>query len=118
MSEPSYFYMSDAEYDAWRLGTEPQSAVVEQRIRDGLVQQGEAGPVSIVTPYGDIAFSFLIRDQETERQLAEQQEVLGVGANNGVSLADQVASLSARLTALEGMGREEQQSEREHGMER
>jgi hypothetical protein len=100
MEEPGYFRMTDAEYMVWRDGSPEESALVEAFIRDGLVRQGEQGPVLILTPAWEPAFSLLIRDAETERRFTEEQHSLGIGSTGDVTLSEHLAALTAKLDRM------------------
>jgi hypothetical protein len=118
MSEPGYFRMTEGEFARWRDGNPTESALVEASMREGLVRQGEHGMITILTPDWEQAFSFVIRDAETERRLVEDQAVLAIGGGDSPSLvAEQLSTLEARLDALVSRGAEQERAQ-DAGMER
>jgi hypothetical protein len=50
-----FYDMSGPQYDIWQRGGE-EAASVERTIRDDLLRAGETEPITVLTPYADMAF--------------------------------------------------------------
>jgi hypothetical protein len=88
------YEMSEAVYDEWRLASPGEQPAVEQTIKAVIERDDGPGEYTVLTPHGDVAFTFTVQDvhqQEQDEAAAWARDMHDPRAYHNLSVAEQRA---------------------------